>query len=59
MMPPAGARTGRRSRTHDYVHLRHAAYRQVNGELDKHDELRVRLADITAWTFGRAEHKGA
>jgi hypothetical protein len=46
-------------RTHDYVHLSHAAYRQVNGELDKHDELRVRLADITAWTFGRAEHKGA
>jgi hypothetical protein len=46
-------------RSHEYVHLSQAVYRQVNGELSKHDELRVRLADITAWTFGRPEHKGA
>ena len=46
-------------RSHEYVHLSQVVYRQVNGELSKHDELRVRLADITAWTFGRAEHKGA
>jgi hypothetical protein len=46
-------------RSHEYVHLSQAVFRQVNGELSKHDELRVRLADIIAWTFGRAEHKGA
>ena len=46
-------------RSHEYVHLSQVVYRQVNGELAKHDELRVRLADITAWTFGRAEHRGA
>ena len=46
-------------RSHEYVHLSNAVYRQVNGDLAKHDELRVRLSEITAWTFGRAEHKGA
>lgn len=46
-------------RSHEYVHLSHVVYRQVDGELARHDELRVRLADITAWTFGRAEHAGA
>lgn len=43
---------------HDYLHLSHVLYRHGNGELSKHDELRVRLSDISAWTFGRAEHKG-
>jgi hypothetical protein len=46
-------------RSHEFVHLSQVVYRQVDGELARHDELRVRLADITAWTFGRAEHKGA
>ncbi len=46
-------------RSHEYVHLSQVDYRQVDGELARHDELRVRLADVTAWTFGRAEHKGA
>jgi hypothetical protein len=46
-------------RSHEYVHLSQVVYRQVDGELARHDELRVRLANITAWTFGRAEHKGA
>ena len=46
-------------RSHEYVHLSQVVYRQVDGELARHDELRVRLADVTAWTFGRAEHKGA
>jgi hypothetical protein len=46
-------------RSHEHVHLSQVVYRHVNGELAKHDELRVRLGDITAWTFGRAEHKGA
>jgi hypothetical protein len=46
-------------RSHEYVHLSQVVCRQGDGELAKHDELRVRLADIVAWTFGRAEHKGA
>ncbi len=46
-------------RSHEYVHLSQVVCRQGGGELAKHDELRVRLADIVAWTFGRAEHKGA
>jgi hypothetical protein len=45
--------------SHQYVHLSKVIYRHTNGELAKHDELRVRLADINAWTFGRAEHTGA
>ncbi|WP_292991620.1 hypothetical protein [Mycobacterium sp.] len=46
-------------RSHDYVHLSKVAYRQPDGEVARHDELRVRLDEIIAWTFGRAEHKGA
>ena len=45
--------------SHQYVHLSNVVYREINGDLARHDELRVKLADITAWTFGRAEHKGA
>jgi hypothetical protein len=44
--------------SHEYVHLSNATYRLINGEVDRHDQLRVRLADVTAWTFGRGEHKG-
>lgn len=58
---PAGAdsrKSDGNCRSHEYVRLPKVAYRQADGELAGHDELRVRLAEIIAWTFGRAKHKG-
>ncbi len=42
--------------SHEYVHLSHATYRLTGGEEDHHEQIRVRLADVTAWTFGRGAH---
>lgn len=43
--------------SHVYVHLSRVTYRGNSGEVDVHDQLRVRLADVTSWTFGRGEVK--
>lgn len=56
-----GTRTGSEKNelaghTHEYVHLSRATYRLTGGEDDHHDQIRVRLADVTAWTFGRGAH---
>ncbi|RFZ07650.1 hypothetical protein VIMS_04277 [Mycobacterium marinum] len=40
---------------HVYMHLSQVAYHRNSGEVDLHDQLRVRLADVTSWTFGRGE----
>lgn len=37
----------------EYVHLFRQTLCYVNGEVYGHGQLRVRLADVTAWTFGR------
>jgi hypothetical protein len=44
-------------RSHNYVHLSRVTYHRSSGEVDLHDQLRVRLADVTSWTFGRGEVK--
>ncbi|KAA1246589.1 hypothetical protein F0Q45_23185 [Mycobacterium simiae] len=41
--------------SHVYVHLSQVAYHRNSGEVDLHDQLRLRLADVTSWTFGRGE----
>ena len=40
---------------HVYVHLSGVTYHRTGGEVDLHDQLRLRLADVTSWTFGRGE----
>ncbi|RFZ08682.1 hypothetical protein VIMS_04113 [Mycobacterium marinum] len=41
--------------SHVYVHLSRVTYHRNGGEVDLHDQLRLRLADVTSWTFGRGE----
>jgi hypothetical protein len=43
-------------RSHEYVHLSHAVYRLNGGDEDHHEQIRVRLGDVVAWTFGRGAH---
>lgn len=38
--------------SHDYMHLSGVTCRRSSGEVYRHDQLRVRLADVTSWTFG-------
>lgn len=40
---------------HEYVHLSNVVYHRSGGEVDKHDQVRVRVADIHTWTFGRGQ----
>jgi hypothetical protein len=42
--------------SHEYVHLSHAVYRLNGGDEDHHEQIRVRLGDVVAWTFGRGAH---
>jgi hypothetical protein len=42
---------------HKYVHLSRVTYHWSNGEVDKHDQIRLRLGDVHCWTFGRGELK--
>jgi hypothetical protein len=42
--------------SHEYVHLSHAVYRLNGGDEDHHEQIRVRLGDVIAWTFGRGAH---
>ncbi|ACC39917.1 hypothetical protein DSM43518_04188 [Mycobacterium marinum] len=44
--------------SHVYLHLARVTYHRNSGEVDLHDQLRVRLADVTSWTFGRGEVRG-
>ena len=53
---PTQGKGGPPAHTHEYVHLSHATYRLPGGEEDHHDQIRVRLADVVAWTFGRGAH---
>ncbi|ETW26766.1 hypothetical protein [Mycobacterium gastri] len=41
--------------SHVYVHLSRVTCRQNSGQVDRHDQLRVRLADVTSWAFGHGE----
>ncbi|RFZ21375.1 hypothetical protein VIMS_00493 [Mycobacterium marinum] len=41
--------------SHVYMHLSRVAYHRNSGDIDLHDQLRLRLADVTSWTFGRGE----
>lgn len=40
---------------HEFVHLSRVAYHRGGGEVHRHDQIRVRLADVHSWTFGRGE----
>lgn len=40
---------------HQYVHLSRVTYHRSNGEVDRHDQIRLRLGDVHFWTFGRGE----
>ncbi len=42
--------------SHEYVHLSRAIYRLNGGDEDHHEQIRVRLGDVIAWTFGRGAH---
>lgn len=42
--------------SYEYVHLSQALYRVNGGDEDHHDQIRVRLGDVVAWTFGRGAH---
>lgn len=42
--------------SHEYVHLSRAVYRPDSGGEDHHEQIRVRLGDVIAWTFGRGAH---
>lgn len=38
---------------HEYMHLSRVTYRRSGGEVYSHDQLRVRMSDISSWAFGR------
>jgi hypothetical protein len=38
---------------HQFVHLSKVAYQRSGGDVNQHDQLRVRLADVHSWAFGR------
>lgn len=40
---------------HEYMHLSRVTCRRSGGDVYLHDQLRVRLSDISSWTFGRGE----
>jgi hypothetical protein len=40
---------------HEYLHLSRVTYRRGGGEVYSHDQLRVRMSDISSWAFGRSE----
>ncbi|MHA7653702.1 hypothetical protein ACX9NE_28330 [Mycobacterium sp. ML4] len=40
---------------HDYVHLSGVTCRRGGGDVYLHDQLRVRLFDVSSWSFGRGE----
>lgn len=40
---------------HEYVHLSKVTYHRSCGDVNKHDQVRVRLADVHTWTFGRGQ----
>ncbi|WP_136625712.1 hypothetical protein [Mycobacterium innocens] len=40
---------------HEYIHLSRVRYRRSGAEVYSHDQLRVRLSDISSWAFGRSE----
>lgn len=42
---------------HEYVHLSRVTYHWSSGEVDKHDQIRLRLSDVHSWTFGHGELK--
>jgi hypothetical protein len=48
---PTGPTCGK----HEFVHLSKVTYHRGGGEVNQHDQLRVRLADVHSWTFGRGQ----
>lgn len=38
---------------HQFVHLSKVTYQPSGGDVYQHDQLRVRLADVHSWAFGR------
>jgi hypothetical protein len=40
---------------HQFVHLSKVSYHRAGGEVNQHDQIRVRLSDVHSWTFGRGQ----
>ena len=40
---------------HQFVHLSKVAYQWTSGDVNQHDQVRVRLADVHSWAFGRGQ----
>jgi hypothetical protein len=40
---------------HEFVHLSKVAYQHSGGDINQHDQVRVRLADVHSWAFGRGQ----
>lgn len=40
---------------HEFVHLSKVTYHRSGGDVNQHDQIRVRLADVHSWTFGRGQ----
>jgi hypothetical protein len=42
-------------RKHRFVHLSKVAFQHNGGDVNQHDQIRVRLADVHSWAFGRGQ----
>ena len=40
---------------HQFVHLSKVAYQWTSGDVNQHDQVRVRLANVHSWAFGRGQ----
>lgn len=40
---------------HDFVHLSNVSYQSESGNVNQHDQMRVRLADVHSWAFGHGQ----
>jgi hypothetical protein len=48
---PAEGKCGK----HEFVHLSRVSYQWQSGDINQHDQVRVRLADVHSWAFGRGQ----
>jgi hypothetical protein len=48
---PTGGNCGK----HQFVHLSKVTYQRSSGDVNQHDQIRVRLADVHSWAFGRGQ----